>query len=122
MKTIAAISTSPGIGGIGIVRLSGENAFNIIEKIFKPKGNKEIKPYTMKYGHIIEPKTGKIVDEVLVSYFCAPKSYTTENMCEINSHGSSVIMRKILELCLENGAVLAEPRRIYQKSFFEWKN
>ena len=113
MKTIAAIATSPGDGGIGIGRMSGENVFEILEKIFKPLGNNEIKPYTLKYGHIIEPKTGKIIDEVLVSYFCAPKSYTKENMCEINSHGSSVVMRKILELCLENGAVLAEPRRIY---------
>ena len=113
MKTIAAISTSPGVGGIGIVRMSGEDTFKIIEKIFKPKGTTEIKPYTMKYGHIIDPKNQKIIDEVLVSYFCAPKSYTTENMCEINSHGSFVVMRKILELCLENGAVLAEPRWIY---------
>lgn len=117
MRTIAAISTSPGVGGIGIVRISGENAFEIIGKIFKPKGNGEIKPYTMKYGYIIDPKNEKIVDEVLVSYFFAPKSYTTENMCEINSHGSSVVMRKILELCLENGAVLAEPGEFTKKAF-----
>ena len=113
MRTIAAISTSPGVGGIGIIRISGDEAFNVIEKIFKPKSEKGPKTYTMKYGFIIDPKTEKKIDEVLVSYFFAPKSYTTENMCEINSHGSSVVMQKILELCLENGAVLAEPRRIY---------
>lgn len=115
MSTIVAISTAPGIGGIGIVRMSGENCFEILDKIFKakkPQKIEEIKGYTIKYGNIINEKN-EIIDEVLVSYFKAPKSYTTENMCEINSHGSSVVMQKILELCLENGAVLAEPRRIY---------
>lgn len=91
--------------------------FGVIEKIFKPKGKQEIKPYTMKYGHIVDPKTKKTIDEVLVSYFFAPKSYTTENMCEINSHGSLVVMRKILELCLENGAELAEPGEFTKKAF-----
>lgn len=117
MRTIAAISTSPGVGGIGIIRISGEQAFNVVKKIFKPKSNKEILPYTMKYGFIVDPKTGKNIDEVLVSYFFAPKSYTTENMCEINSHGSSIVMRKILELCLENGAVLAMPGEFTKKAF-----
>lgn len=88
MSTIASISTAPGIGGIGIIRMSGKNAFEILEKIFKPKVNQnidEIPGYTIKYGHIVDNE--KIIDEVLVSYFKAPKSYTTENMCEINSHG-----------------------------------
>ena len=84
MSTIASISTAPGIGGIGIIRMSGENSFEIIEKIFKPKTQQqEIKGYTIKYGNIVED--GEVIDEVLVSYFKAPKSYTTENMCEINS-------------------------------------
>ncbi len=117
MRTIAAISTSPGVGGIGIVRISGEKAFDVIEKIFVPKNPEEIKPYSMKYGHIIDPKTKKTIDEVLVSYFVAPKSYTAENMCEINSHGSIVVMRRILELCLENGAELAEPGEFTKKAF-----
>ncbi len=119
MKTIAAISTAPGTGGIGIVRISGEKTFEILEKIFIPK-NKEkienIKGYTIKYGNIIDEKND-IVDEVLVSYFKAPKSYTTENMCEINSHGGMVIMNKILELCLNNGAVLAEPGEFTKRAF-----
>jgi len=118
MSTIAAISTAPGIGGIGIIRLSGENTFNIIEKIFIPKNkNKEIKGYTFKYGHIINPKTKEIIDEVLVSYFIKPKSYTTENMCEINSHGGNIVMENILELCLENGAELAEPGEFTKRAF-----
>jgi len=103
-----------GIGGIGIIRMSGKDSFKILNKIFIAKNKediKEIKGYTMKYGYIIEKD--KVLDEVLVSYFKKPKSYTTEDMCEINSHGGSVIMRKILELCLNNGAELAEPRRIY---------
>ncbi len=117
MRTIAAISTSPGVGGIGIVRISGEKAFEVIEKIFIPKNQGEIKGYTMKYGHIVEPSSKKIIDEVLVSYFVAPRSYTAENMCEINSHGSNVVMRRILELCIENGAELAEPGEFTKKAF-----
>ena len=118
MSTIASISTAPGIGGIGIIRLSGEKTFEIIEKIFIPKTKQkieEIKGYTIKYGNIVE--NGEIIDEVLVSYFKAPKSYTTENMCEINSHGGNVIVRKILELCLKNGAKLAEPGEFTKRAF-----
>lgn len=117
MSTIVAISTSPGIGGIGIVRMSGEDCFEILSKIFKPKNNSEIKAYSMKYGFIIDPKNNDIVDEVLVSYFISPKSYTTENMCEINSHGSQIVMKKILEICIENGAKLAEPGEFTKKAF-----
>ena len=117
MQTIAAISTSPGTGGIGIVRMSGEDCFQILEKIFEPKVKSPIKAYQMKYGYIKNKETQEIIDEVLVSYFIAPKSYTTENMCEINSHGSQVVMNKILELCIENGARLAEPGEFTKKAF-----
>lgn len=119
MSTIAAISTATGNGGIGIIRMSGKNCFDILEKIFVPcKGdNKEIKGYSMKYGHIINKKTGEKIDEVLVSYFVRPKSYTTENMCEINSHGGVVVEEKILKLCLENGAELAEPGEFTKRAF-----
>ena len=118
MSTIASISTAPGIGGIGIIRMSGEKSFEILEKIFKPKVEQnieEIKGYTIKYGHIV--KNNEIVDEVLVSYFKAPRSYTTENMCEINSHGGNIVVKKILELCLENGANLAEPGEFTKRAF-----
>ena len=118
MSTIASISTAPGVGGIGIIRMSGENTFKVLDKIFiakNPQKIEEIQGYTIKYGHIIDGE--KIIDEVLVSYFKAPKSYTTENMCEINSHGGIVIMRKILDLCLKNGADLAEPGEFTKRAF-----
>lgn len=98
--------------------MSGENSFTILEKIFQPKKKQnidEIKGYTIKYGNIVE--NGEIIDEVLVSYFKAPKSYTTENMCEINSHGGNILVKKILELCLKNGAELAEPGEFTKRAF-----
>ena len=117
-KTIVAISTASGNGGIGIIRLSGRQTFNIVSKIFVPKNkSKEIKGYTIKYGSIINPQNNEIIDEVLVSYFIAPKSYTTENMCEINSHGGAVVEKRILELCLQNGAELAEPGEFTKRAF-----
>ena len=118
MSTIASISTAPGIGGIGIIRMSGEKSFEVLDKIFVAKNKQnidEIKGYTIKYGNIVE--NGNIIDEVLVSYFKAPRSYTTENMCEINSHGGSIVIKKILELCLKNGANLAEPGEFTKRAF-----
>ena len=98
--------------------MSGEKSFEILNKIFKPIHKKDIskvKGYTMQYGHIYDGE--KIIDEVLVSYFKAPKSYTTEDMCEINSHGGNIVMRKILEICLKNGAELAEPGEFTKRAF-----
>ena len=107
-----------GNGGIGIVRMSGEKSFEILDKIFRPKNNDGfIKGYQIKYGNIIDPKNEEIVDEVLVSYFVAPKSYTTENMCEINTHGGMVVEKRILELCLENGAEIASPGEFTKRAF-----
>lgn len=117
MSTIAAISTAPGNAGIGIIRLSGDDCFKILQKIFKPKNKGEIKGYTIKYGNIVKSENDEIVDEVLVSYFVAPKSYTKENMCEINSHGGIVVENQILEECLKNGAVLAEPGEFTKRAF-----
>ena len=120
MSTIVAISTAPGIGGIGIIRMSGEKCFEILEKLFIPKNPQnidEIEGYRIKYGKIINPQTNKIIDEVLVSYFKAPKSYTAENMCEINSHGGIVVLREILNICLSCGAVLAEPGEFSKRAF-----
>ena len=117
MSTIAAISTAPGNAGIGIIRLSGDDCFKILQKIFKPKNKGEIKGYTIKYGNIVKSENDEIIDEVLVSYFIAPKSYTKENMCEINSHGGIVVENQILEECLKNGAVLAEPGEFTKRAF-----
>ena len=118
MSTIASISTAPGIGGIGIIRMSGEKCFEILSKIFYPKNPykiEEIKGYTIEYGYIKENE--KIIDEVLVSFFKAPHSYTAENMCEINSHGGIVVMREILDICLRNGAELAQPGEFTKRAF-----
>ena len=98
--------------------MSGKNSFEILDKIFRPKNAEsidKIKGYSIKYGNIIDGD--KIIDEVLVSYFKEPKSYTTENMCEINSHGGNIIMKNILELCLKNGADLAEPGEFTKRAF-----
>ena len=121
MSTIAAIATATGAGGIGIIRMSGEKCFDVLKKIFIPADKKcdigKVKGYTMKYGYIINAQTNEKIDEVLVSFFRAPKSYTTENMCEINSHGGTVVERKILEQCLLNGADLAEPGEFTKRAF-----
>ena len=98
--------------------MSGKECFKILDRVFVPKNIQnieEIKGYTIKYGNIVQDN--QIIDEVLVSYFKAPKSYTTEDMCEINSHGGNIIMKKILELCLENGATLAEPGEFTKRAF-----
>ena len=115
--TIVAISTAAGIGGIGIIRMSGEKSFNILNKIFKPynKEDNKIRGYSIKYGNIVD--NGEIIDEVLVSFFKSPKSYTKENMCEINSHGGTVVMKKILDLCIKNGAEIAEPGEFTKRAF-----
>ncbi len=98
--------------------MSGQLCFEVLDKMFIPKNKQsieEIKGYTIKYGNIVE--NGEVIDEVLVSYFKAPKSYTMENMCEINSHGGNIIVKKILELCLKNGAELAEPGEFTKRAF-----
>ena len=117
-NTIVAISTAMGNGGIGIVRMSGEKSFEILEKIFRPK-NKDafVKGYQIKYGNIVDSRNEEIIDEVLVSYFVSPKSYTTEDMCEINTHGGMVVEKRILELCLENGAEIASPGEFTKRAF-----
>ena len=119
MSTIAAISTATGNGGIGIIRMSGKKCFDILNKIFIPfnHSNEDVKGYTIKFGYIVNPETKEKIDEVLVSFFTAPKSYTTENMCEINSHGGIVVEKRILELCLKNGADLAEPGEFTKRAF-----
>lgn len=118
MEAIVAISTPPGYGGIGIIRISGKDSFEIIKRIFEPKNKNQNdeKGYTMKYGKIFDSNK-KYIDEVLVTYFVSPKSFTTENMCEINSHGGPIILKRILELCLDNGARLAEPGEFTKIAF-----
>ena len=118
MDTIVAISTAPGLGGIGIIRLSGEKAFDILLKIFKSskiKNKEDINANTINYGHIIED--GEIIDEVLVSFFKAPHSYTTEDVVEINTHGGNIVCHKILNLAIKNGASLADSGEFTKRAF-----
>lgn len=122
METIAAISTAIGNGGIGIIRMSGKESFKILEKIFKnSKGKKldlnKIKGYTIQYGTIVDSETNEKIDEVLVSFFKNPRSYTMEDMCEINSHGGMIVEKQILEQCLKNGAILAESGEFTKRAF-----
>lgn len=117
--TIAAIGTRPGEAAIGIVKISGERSVEIAGKIFRSAGDRKISDigtYKMIYGKIIE-EDGSIVDEVLVSVMKKPKSYTREDVVEINCHGGIVATSKVLELCLKNGARLAQPGEFTKRAF-----
>ena len=116
--TIAAISTPRGEGGIGIVRLSGSESLDILAKIFTPISGKEIKDlrnFSINYGHIY--KNGEVLDEVLVSIMKGPKTYTTENIVEINCHGGYLITETILELVLAKGARISEKGEFTRRAF-----
>ena len=116
--TIAAISTPRGEGGIGIVRISGNNALEILGKIFKPKSKKnieELKNFSINYGHLYDGKN--LVDEVLVSIMKAPNTYTNEDIVEINCHGGFVITEKVLETVLKNGARISESGEFTRRAF-----
>jgi len=120
--TIAAISTSAGQGGIGIVRLSGNQALLIADEIFAGKKAKKpstFKTYTLSYGRIVnrKGKTEEVVDEVLLTVMRAPKSYTCEDVVEISCHGGTVPLKKILMLVLKHGARLAEPGEFTKRAF-----
>lgn len=116
--TIAAISTPAGTGGIGIIRISGNKAFEVAERIFRGKKDfSNIKSHTVNYGKIIEPKTGEIIDEVLISKMCKPHTFTREDMVEINCHGGMTVLRSILELVISEGARLAEPGEFTKRAF-----
>lgn len=118
--TIAAISTPMGEGAIAIVRLTGDEAVTIIDKIYKgPKGKKlsEAASHTIHYGHLIDPKTAQVVEEVMVSVMRAPKTFTREDVVEINCHGGLVSVKKVLNLVLANGARLADPGEFTKRAF-----
>lgn len=116
--TIAAISTPLGEGGIGIVRISGPEAYNVAGKIFKDKRGNEIAAvsHRLTYGHIFDKK-GNIVDEVLLTYMKAPNTYTREDVVEINCHGGIMPLRKTMDLVLENGVRLAQPGEFTKRAF-----
>lgn len=116
-ETIAAIATNYGEGGISIIRISGDEAKNIAEKLFESKIKKPLENRRMTYGNIVNPSTGEIVDEVLCVYMKAPHTYTCEDVVEINAHGSVVSQSRILQLVLENGARMAEPGEFTKRAF-----
>ncbi|MCF6160411.1 MAG: tRNA uridine-5-carboxymethylaminomethyl(34) synthesis GTPase MnmE [Furfurilactobacillus sp.] len=115
--TIAAISTPPGEGAISIVRLSGEEALTTAEKVFKGRDLSKVASHTINYGHIIDPDTNEEVDEVMVSVMLAPKTFTREDVIEINCHGGIVATNRILQLLLSHGARLAEPGEFTKRAF-----
>ncbi len=118
--TIAAISTPIGEGGIGIVRLSGPEALPILHRLFAPaSGPLPARPEArhLYYGHIRDPEGGEVVDEVLAVYMPAPRTFTRQDVVEINGHGGIVALRRILELCLRQGARLAEPGEFTARAF-----
>ncbi|MBM7662215.1 tRNA modification GTPase [Bacillus mesophilus] len=117
LDTIAAISTPMGEGAIAIVRLSGEESIPIANRIFKGKQLTEVPSHTIHYGHIIDPKTEKVVEEVMVTVLKAPKTFTRENIIEINCHGGLVSVNRVLQLILESGARLAEPGEFTKRAF-----
>ncbi|MEG0371409.1 MAG: tRNA uridine-5-carboxymethylaminomethyl(34) synthesis GTPase MnmE [Clostridium sp.] len=118
--TITAVATAPGEGGIGIVRISGSNSLNILKKIFRLKNAKLIDKFdshTVKYGYIVDPSSNEQVDEALVIYMKGPRTYTREDVVEINCHGGVVSVRNVLQTVIQNGARLSEPGEFTKRAF-----
>ena len=118
--TIVAISTCPGESGIGIIRVSGNNAIQIVDEIYINKNNlhtlKNYKTHTIHYGYIIDSEK-YVIDEVMVSIMKSPNSYTKEDVVEINCHGGIRICRNILDLLIQKGARIAEPGEFTKRAF-----
>lgn len=119
--TIAAIATPPGIGAIGVIRLSGKTAIPVADAIFKGRKLEAQPSHTVHFGHILSPGDGTIVDEVVVTLFRGPKSYTGEDVVEISGHGSPYILQKILEAAITAGARLAKAGEYTQRAFLNGK-
>ena len=115
--TIAAISTPLGEGAIGIVRLSGTDSFAIAQKIFKGKDLSKVAIHTLNYGHIVDPDKNEILDEVMVGAMRSPKTFTREDIIEINTHGGIAVTNEILQLVIREGARLAEPGEFTKRAF-----
>ena len=115
--TITAISTPVGEGGISIIRVSGEEAISVVKKLFKGKDLAKVASHTINYGHIIDPQTNQEVDEVMVSVMRAPKTYTKEDVVEINCHGGLLATNRILQLTIGAGARMAERGEFTKRAF-----
>ena len=117
-ETISSISTPVGEGAIAIVRLSGEDAIEIADRLYKgAKKLTDTESHTINYGHIVDPKTGETVEEVMVALMRAPKTYTREDIVEINCHGGIHTVNRVLQLTLNNGARMAEPGEFTKRAF-----
>ncbi len=116
--TIAAISTPPGAGGIGIIRISGPQALPILQRIFRPAtADCPFSSHRFSYGWIVDSQTGRLVDEVLAVFMRSPRTYTREDVVEIHGHGGFLVLQTILELVLAGGAELAEPGEFTKRAF-----
>ena len=115
--TIAAIATPLGEGGIGIIRISGDDSLEILNRIFRPASGQPLKSRMLTYGHIVDPESGAVTDEVLAVYMKGPKTYTAEDVAEINCHGGLVPLKRTLSLVLREGARLAEPGEFTKRAF-----
>lgn len=124
-QTIAAISTAPGVGAIALVRLSGNRALDIIKSVFRSSEESSVqskpKSHQARHGFIIDTQRKEMVDEVMVTAFLAPNSYTGEDVVEISCHGNPVLCRRILSICLKAGARLAEPGEFTRRAFLAGK-
>ena len=115
--TIVAIATPPGRGGIGVVRLSGAEARNIARPMLRLAHGHDLEAGRAHFGEFIEPATGERLDEVVVTFFAKPHSYTTDDVVEISCHGSPVVLRHVVQMALEAGARLAEPGEFTMRAF-----
>src|SRR5699024_10744237 len=115
--TIAAISTPPGEGAISIVRMSGDQAVDVAKKVFKGRDLAKVASHTINYGHIYDPSDNSLIDEVMVSVMRAPKTFTREDIIEININGGIVATNKVLKLLLAYGARMAEPGEFTKRAF-----
>lgn len=119
--TITAIATPIGVGGLGVIRISGDEAFAVADKIFRTVSAHttlaDAKSHTIHYGHIVNPQTGETVDEVMAAVMRAPRTFTAENVVEISTHGSPLVLRRVLELIIEAGARMAQAGEFTKRAF-----
>jgi len=117
--TIAAIATPPGVGGIGVIRVSGNGAFNLVLPLLRRPGGRTDLPasHTLTYGHFVDPQTNELLDEVLVAFMRTPHTYTREDVVEIQGHGGPLVLRRILHVVLAQGARMANPGEFTLRAF-----
>lgn len=116
-ETIVAIATPPGEGGIGVIRMSGDEALEIAKRMFHPRTPGPYRPYRLRYGHIVDPESRTVIDEALLAFMRAPRSFTGEHVVELSVHGGMVVVQRTLDLALRLGARLANPGEFTLRAF-----